>query len=276
MQMIALEAVLWRQLSHPNLLPFYGLCIYNNRLALVSPWISNGTLSDFLEKEPMANRRLLCSDVADGIGYLHDNNIIHGDLSGVRIPTLIGYEKVNNSRQTAYLSDFRMSAVKDMEVMTWSRRLEYTVPRVRWQAPELFKLKNIGHDSDSEIPRNTKATDIYAFSCIFTGSVPFPLVSNDKIMLKVLAGERPIFPSGSESHLLGPSGDFRTLIQACWRTDATDRPSISEIRLQLASLLPRDHRQRGEWQGKSPAREGDADVPLTPRMLDKILRRTLC
>ncbi|KAG6811112.1 hypothetical protein H0H92_008959 [Tricholoma furcatifolium] len=83
-KMIAREAILWGQLKHSNLLPFYGLYMYNDRLALISPWASNGTVVDFLFKRPKANRPLLCSDIAQGIGYLHENDIIHGDLKGVR------------------------------------------------------------------------------------------------------------------------------------------------------------------------------------------------
>ncbi|KAF7338853.1 hypothetical protein MSAN_02208300 [Mycena sanguinolenta] len=35
------EALIWRQLAHPNVLPFFGLSYYNKRLSLVSPWMEN-------------------------------------------------------------------------------------------------------------------------------------------------------------------------------------------------------------------------------------------
>ncbi|KAJ7738433.1 hypothetical protein B0H14DRAFT_2407896, partial [Mycena olivaceomarginata] len=37
------EALIWRQLSHPNLLPFFGVYTLESRLCLVSPWMDNGT-----------------------------------------------------------------------------------------------------------------------------------------------------------------------------------------------------------------------------------------
>ena len=49
------EAVLWGQLSHSNLLPFYGIYRLEDthrRICLVSPWMENGNVNDFLEKEP--------------------------------------------------------------------------------------------------------------------------------------------------------------------------------------------------------------------------------
>jgi serine/threonine protein kinase len=43
------EALIWRQLYHPNLLPFFGLYYLDSRLCLVSPWMENGNLVDFLQ-----------------------------------------------------------------------------------------------------------------------------------------------------------------------------------------------------------------------------------
>jgi serine/threonine protein kinase len=50
------EAVTWRQLSHPNVLPFYGvyqLARNPPRVCLACPWMENGNLVQFL-----ANRAL--------------------------------------------------------------------------------------------------------------------------------------------------------------------------------------------------------------------------
>lgn len=52
------EALIWRQLSHPNLLPFLGLYYVENRLCLVSPWMSNGHVLQFLENAPPDTDRL--------------------------------------------------------------------------------------------------------------------------------------------------------------------------------------------------------------------------
>ncbi|KAJ7829586.1 kinase-like domain-containing protein, partial [Mycena olivaceomarginata] len=78
------EALIWRQLSHPNLLPFFGLYYVDNRLSLVSPWMENGHLLEFLRQASTnINHLCLISDVAMGLEYLHTNHIVHGDLKGV-------------------------------------------------------------------------------------------------------------------------------------------------------------------------------------------------
>lgn len=56
MQQFSREAILWGQLSHRNLLPFYGIYRYRGRLCLVSPWIEHGHIREFLERNPDADR----------------------------------------------------------------------------------------------------------------------------------------------------------------------------------------------------------------------------
>lgn len=52
--------MVWRHLSHPNLVPFYG--VYNdNRLGLVDEWLPNGDIHRFLKNNPNANRPQLVS-----------------------------------------------------------------------------------------------------------------------------------------------------------------------------------------------------------------------
>ncbi|KAJ7489298.1 hypothetical protein FB451DRAFT_1125592, partial [Mycena latifolia] len=52
------EALIWRQLCHPNLLPFFGLYYLENRLCLVSPWMENGNILEFLSEAPHGVDRL--------------------------------------------------------------------------------------------------------------------------------------------------------------------------------------------------------------------------
>ena len=47
------EFMTWRQLSHPNILPFYGVYFLDEsldtRFCLVSPWMENGNVVEFLD-----------------------------------------------------------------------------------------------------------------------------------------------------------------------------------------------------------------------------------
>ncbi|KAJ7785401.1 kinase-like domain-containing protein, partial [Mycena olivaceomarginata] len=81
---VKMMLVIWHQFCHPNLLPFFGLYYLENRLCLVSPWMENGNIMEFLRFDRRHSIRLsLILDVALGLKYLHEINIVHGDLKGV-------------------------------------------------------------------------------------------------------------------------------------------------------------------------------------------------
>ncbi|TFK41752.1 hypothetical protein BDQ12DRAFT_578358, partial [Crucibulum laeve] len=49
------EAIIWSHLFHPNVLPFYGIYRLEDmygRLCLVSPWMENGNVIEYVSKRP--------------------------------------------------------------------------------------------------------------------------------------------------------------------------------------------------------------------------------
>jgi len=73
-----------------------------NKLAMVSAWMTNGNINEFVKAHPHENRFELVSsplklltpfitntrlwqlgDVARGLVYMHSQGMIHGDLKGV-------------------------------------------------------------------------------------------------------------------------------------------------------------------------------------------------
>lgn len=54
LQALFKEAVAWKRLSHPNIVPFIG--VTENPLQIISGWMSNGTLMEFTERDPGVNR----------------------------------------------------------------------------------------------------------------------------------------------------------------------------------------------------------------------------
>ena len=47
-------AVIWKSLRHPNIVPFVG--VTTSPLQIVSEWMPNGTLTEFIQRNPGANR----------------------------------------------------------------------------------------------------------------------------------------------------------------------------------------------------------------------------
>ena len=70
------EFITWRQLSHPNVLPFYGVHFLKDtletRFCLVSPWMENGNVVEFL-----AGRNLMDpdNDTTNCVSLVRSHNI---------------------------------------------------------------------------------------------------------------------------------------------------------------------------------------------------------
>lgn len=109
-------------------------------------------------------------DVAYGLAYLHENDIIHGDLKGVgfRAPpltTILIISQANilvHNSGRALLADFGLSAVTDPQILKWTSQSSAASKggTTRWQAPELFDM-----DTDETV-NNSKASDVYALGCV--------------------------------------------------------------------------------------------------------------
>ncbi|KAJ7829109.1 kinase-like domain-containing protein [Mycena leptocephala] len=221
------EALIWRQLCHPNLLPFFGLYYLDNRLCLVSPWMENGNVSEFLRREPNASCLSLMLDVALGLQYLHERNIVHGDLKAINI-------LVTPSRR-ACIADFGLASIANAMTVCFTHSTANSHGgTARYQAPELFQGGSKTHFG----------SDVYAFACvcyeILTGRVPFYELPNDmNVMFRVAGGERPTRPTswlGTSALVLGSLWD---LLQKCWDGKAEMRPTASQIVGELMSPLIR-------------------------------------
>jgi len=101
--MLYREAVIWKRLKHVNVVPFIGVTFAP--LQIVSEWMSGGDLTAHLKSNPQTSRITLVSslsdcprnavlfpqqliDVAEGLKYLHECDVVHGDLKGVSSPPL--------------------------------------------------------------------------------------------------------------------------------------------------------------------------------------------
>ncbi|KAF7354911.1 DH domain-containing protein [Mycena sanguinolenta] len=215
MKKLGREALIWRQLSHPNLLPFLGLYMLDDRLCLISPWMDNGDLKNFLTNAPSGIDRVsLIVDIARGLEYLHSQDVVHGDLKTVNI-------LVTPSRR-ACITDFGLSSiVTELSMrMTFSSR-NGRAGTVRYQAPELLKAESSSH----------YGSDVYAFACvsyeILTGEIPFFEIATEvAIIFKVVEGVRP-------SRLETISPDLWLLLEDCWHQEIDKRPTTTVILRQL-------------------------------------------
>ncbi|KAL0061676.1 Rho guanine nucleotide exchange factor [Marasmius tenuissimus] len=137
------EAIFWRQMKHPNILPFLGIYRLEStqQLCLISPWMNKGNLVQFLKasKREDIDHYTLVHDIAAGLAHLHVMKLVHSDLKGVNI-------LITDSLR-ACIGDFGLSRISDtrgLSITTTSR------PRGtgRWLAPELLEGSLASKESD--------------------------------------------------------------------------------------------------------------------------------
>ncbi|KAG6826273.1 hypothetical protein H0H92_000466, partial [Tricholoma furcatifolium] len=227
------EAILWSQLTHPNVLPLYGLFRFGYQMSMVSPWMDDGDITRYLRNHPSIPRLPLAADVANGLSYLHDLGIIHGDLKSDNV--------LIDPAGRARLTDFSLSSVADSNIVSWTSQSSghSRGGSIRWMAPELLNY------DDEDMAYNTTASDVYAWGCvcleIFTSEFPWAHLAIDAFVLqRVLAGyhlERP--PDSSRSWTeWGLTETIWSLMENCWRRDPEIRLSAAEIVQSLTPLLP--------------------------------------
>ncbi|KAJ7914607.1 kinase-like domain-containing protein [Mycena leptocephala] len=174
------EARIWRQLDHPNILPFWGIALdLGLSPALISPYYASGPIMKYFQnhaKDPKDKLEMVIG-VANGLAYLHSKEIIHGSLCTKKVlidadslPVICGY----GTSKTAVNQPPNSTSL-------------FPTP-IRFTSPECLSAGNSAH---------TVSADIYAFSMvmleILSGLPPYHhLPSEHAVFMHVLRGERPI------------------------------------------------------------------------------------
>ncbi|TDL21774.1 kinase-like protein [Rickenella mellea] len=218
------EAVIWRQLKHPNILPFYGVFTGDkdfDRLCLVSPWMDAGNVIDYLSVHADSNRLSLLLDVAQGLKYLHQFQppIIHGDLKGANIFV--------SPLRTACLGDFGLARFRDSQESTLGATTGGTTGTLRWQAPELLNIV------EGASAHRSEQCDIYSFGCVclelMTGKLPFSEIRLDGAVIMAIAkGQIPQRPIENVLER-GLDDTLWALMEHCWKFDPALRPTIVQL-----------------------------------------------
>ncbi|KAJ7176724.1 kinase-like domain-containing protein [Mycena filopes] len=149
-------------------------------------------------------------DVALGLEYLHNQNIIHGDL-----------------KAASCICDFGLSSIVDVTLrLAQSTTSAPQKGTPRYYAPELLRPMGEKHF----------ASDVYAFACvcykILTENVPFHEERNDMVVIfRVIDGAHPLRMA---SCMGSPQLDtLWELLQSCWEEKPERRPTVSQIVQQL-------------------------------------------
>ncbi|KAH8860816.1 Tyrosine-protein kinase ABL1 [Schistosoma japonicum] len=212
------EARLMKGLRHPNLVTLLGACTREPPYYIVTEFMCNGNLLDYLRTHPkteMTPSVLLhmATQVARGMAYLEQHNFIHRDLAARNC--LVG------AQHTIKVADFGLARCIERD-LTYRAHEGAKFP-IKWTAPEglvynLFSTKS----------------DVWAFGILLWeiatyGKTPYPGVELQDVYVLLERGTRMLCPEGC------PEPVYELMLQ-CWQWLPEQRPPFSDILSQLESM----------------------------------------
>ncbi|EJD38660.1 kinase-like protein [Auricularia subglabra TFB-10046 SS5] len=150
-----------RQVSmrHPLILAFLGTADVGVQRAIVSLYMKNGNLMEYLKAHPGCNKKPLILQVAEAVNYLHSvERLVHGDLKCANV--------LVSDYGEALLADFGLSTFLEksqaaLATMTGIRQLH----TARFAAPELV-VGGLDSEISDKPPSKTCESDMYAFGML--------------------------------------------------------------------------------------------------------------
>jgi serine/threonine protein kinase len=239
-------------LNHPNIIQIYRLGEFNDAPYIVMEYLTGQTLREvFRDALPPLSRSLeILRQAANGLGAMHDQGILHRDLSTNNIMlTDAGGVKI---------LDLGLS--KDARVPPSLYSQNSLAGTITFIAPEIANGEPASY-----------ASDIFSFGVVLyeavTGRNPFHAEHVMAMLYNTV--NRP--PEPIESILPGAPEELSRLVSACLEKDPGDRPrNIHEIETTLAGIM-------GRLGGTASAVTGNTQVPPKPRprLANPYLNRTM-
>ncbi|KAF8597063.1 hypothetical protein BDV93DRAFT_527688 [Ceratobasidium sp. AG-I] len=216
----ARELYNWSKARHENVLELTGIAMFRGQLAMISPWMDNGTLSAYIHKNPSVDRWALCLQVAEGLAYMHSINMVHGDLKGANVFV--------SDKGIAKLGDFGHSILQHHS-LSFTATTNIGGGTARWMAPELLMDDDEHNSADRSMP-----ADVYALGMtileVVTAKLPYSEYrSEPRVTMVITQGIQPRRPSEMSSSV--KFGDARwNMLLASWSMEANSRPTAHQVR----------------------------------------------
>ncbi|KAH8800564.1 kinase-like domain-containing protein [Flagelloscypha sp. PMI_526] len=213
LQVFLKEALIWKQLSHPNILPFLGVSIFcfPHQMSLISPFTENGDVMSYLARRSQDQQPTYAHRIRWRVGIA--KGLCHGDIKGANI--------LINDREEPCLGDLGISSIaaSTSETLGWGSATSGGFKgALRWLSPEIIMC-----------PASLKTTkrERYAFGStileILTGRLPWSNIREDTLVILSLSqAKHPDRPEGI-------GNDVWNIIEACWTQEPTQRPTASMV-----------------------------------------------
>lgn len=204
------EAVIMRKCRHSNLVPLYGVCSQEEPLLIVTEFMCNGSLLEYLRNNPEGKSLKLpdlmdmASQIANGMAYLESMKLIHRDLAARNI--LVGENRI------VKVADFGLARV--IEDSEYTARQGAKFP-IKWTAPEAAMYGKFSIKSD------VWSYGILLYELVTHGSIPYAGMHNKEVIEQVQRGYRIPRPTNCDC----PEEVYRKM-RDCWHADPDKRPTF--------------------------------------------------
>lgn len=235
--------------SHPNIVSMLGACTLSEPIALAMEYIPFGNLQNFLKKCRMEgdfNKRAghptevtysimdpngdidngvitpadmlsFARQVAMAMEYLAEKKYVHRDLAARNV--LLDYDKV------VKVCDFGLS--RDIFNDNQYHKVTSGKLPLKWMAIESLRDRVFTTQSD------VWSFAILLYEIVTMGGSPYPHTALADLYYVLANGYRMEKPSNC-------SNELYAIMRQCWYENPKDRPSFTELRIQLEQLLSVD------------------------------------
>ncbi|KZV66754.1 kinase-like protein [Peniophora sp. CONT] len=214
------EVDIWIQLRHPNVIELFGAssASSNPPWFMISPYYRNGNLVQYLKGlDVPVDPVNMMHDIASGMSYLHEKDVLHGDLKASNI--------LVDDNLRCIVSDFGQSELKSEYCRVTMVQSPTSRGTMMWQAPEIM----MGLATEL-----TPAADIYAFGILCAeilnkGALPWGTLATPEIVFRLVCHEnkRPQLPLLYSNP--SPGHPVSDIIRAAWDRYPRQRPSFKAI-----------------------------------------------
>ncbi|KAH7862067.1 hypothetical protein Vadar_034334 [Vaccinium darrowii] len=201
------EIILLSQLSHPNIVQYYGSELGAEKLSVYLEYVSGGSIHKLLQeygafREPVIQN--YTRQILSGLAYLHGRKTVHRDIKGANI--------LVDSNGEIKLADFGMA-----KHTTCCSSMRSFKGSPYWMAPEVVMNTN-GY---------SLAVDIWSLGCTIiemaTTKPPWSQFEAVAAIFKIgNSGETPAIPD----HL---SRDAKSFLNLCLQRDPSARPTALQL-----------------------------------------------
>jgi hypothetical protein len=176
---IEMEIKLLQGLMHPNIVQYRDAIRSERHLNIVLEFVENGSLSSLIGKFKGEIPETLVAhyigQVLLGLGYLHNQGVVHRDIKGANI--------LSTKEGLVKLADFGVATK-----LNESRKSDSVVGTPYWMAPEIIEMTG----------QQSPACDIWSVGCtvieLLTGKPPYFDLQQMAALFRIVQDDHPPLP----------------------------------------------------------------------------------